>query len=47
MGSLVGMALSFRFKGLGLIPDAAKDSPSACGLYARKIRGSKSPMVGR
>ena len=27
----------------GSITDATRDSPSACGVRARKIRGSKSP----
>ena len=37
------MASSFGPEDPGSIPDAAKDPPSACGLCARKIRGSESP----
>ena len=37
----------FVSEGLGSIPDTAKDPPNACGVCARKIRSSKSPMVGR
>ena len=29
------------------IPDTAKDPTSACGVCARKIRGSESPVIGR
>ena len=37
----------FGPEGPGLIPDAAKDPPSACGVCARKIRGSESHDVLR
>ena len=47
VGSLVVMASSFGPEGPGSIPDAAKDPPSKCGVLARKIRGSESPVVGR
>ena len=40
------MALSFGPEGPGSIPDAAKDPPSKCGVLARKVRGSESPVVG-
>ena len=45
MGSLVVMASGLGAESPGSIPDAAKDSPSACG--AHKIRGSESSVVGR
>ena len=32
--------------GPGSIQDAIKDPPSACGVDARKIRGSQKPLVG-
>ena len=41
------MASGFGSEGLGSIPVTAKDSPSACGVRARKIRGSESSVVGR
>ena len=41
------MVSSFGPEGTGSIPNAAKDPPSKCGVLARKIRGSESPMVGR
>ena len=39
------MASGFRPEGLALIPDTAKDPPSACGVRAHKIHDSESPMV--
>ena len=41
------MASSFGPEGPDLIPDAAEDPPSVFGVHARKIRGSKSSIVGR
>ena len=41
------MASGFGQEGPGSIPDIAKDPPSACGVRARKIRGSENPVVGR
>ena len=41
MGNLVVMTLGFGPEGLGLIPDAAKDPPSACGVLACKTVVSK------
>ena len=43
-GSLVIMASDFGTKGSN--PDVTKDPPSACGVRARKIRGSEFPEVG-
>ena len=45
-GEPIVMASSFGPVGPGSIPDAAKDLPSKCGVLARKIRGSESPVVG-
>ena len=39
------MVQGFGPEGLGSIPDAVKDPPSAYGVHAHKIHGSKSPMV--
>ena len=47
VGNLVVMASGFGQEGPGSIPDAAKDPPSVCGVRARKIRVSGSPVVGR
>ena len=47
VGTLVVMASGFGPEGPGLTPDAAKDPPSACGVRARKIYGSESPLVSR
>ena len=41
------MSSSFGPEGQCSIPNAAKDPPSKCGVLARKIRGSESPVVGR
>ena len=47
MGSLVVMESGFGPEGPGLIPDDAKDLPSASSLHVREIRGSDSPAVSR
>ena len=47
MGSLVVMASGFGSEGSGSIPDATKDPPSKCGVLARNICSSESPVVGR
>ena len=41
------MASGFGPEGPGSIPDTIKDPPIACGVNARKIRCSESPVVGR
>ena len=41
------MASGFGPEGPGSIPDGSKDPLSACGVRARKIRDSESPVVGR
>ena len=41
------MASGFWPEGPSSIPDAVKKPPSACGVRARKIHGSESPVVGR
>ena len=38
---------AFGLEDPGSIPDTAKNPPSKCGVLARKIRGSESPVVGR
>ena len=47
VGSLVHMLSGFGQESPGSILGTAKDPPSACGVRARKIRGSKSPVVRR
>ena len=41
------MASGFGPEGPHSTSDTAKDPPSACGVRARKIRGSESPVVVR
>ena len=45
--NLVIVAPGFGSQGPGSILDEAKDQSSACGVRARKIRRSESPVVGR
>ena len=46
VGSLVIMTLGQVPEIPVLITDVTKDPPSACGVRAFKIHGSKSPVVG-
>ena len=41
------MASDVELEGPGLIAGSTKDPPSACGVRARKIRGSENPVVSR
>ena len=40
------MALSFGPESPASIENAANGPPSKCGVLARKIRGSDSPVIG-
>ena len=40
-------ASGFEPEDTGSIPDAAKDLPHSCGVYAHKIPSSENPVVGR
>ena len=45
--SLVVKPSGFVPEGRDSISDTTKDPPSACGVRARKIRGSESPVISR